>query len=175
MRRARRVLRCTAAPTALANSRLAACFSHVQRRDRMDARSMDYLIGLILAPAVCVAARLAGFDRERGFYPVVLIVIASYYVLFAVMGGDSMIILLESAVGAAFLAAALAGFKTRLWILVPALAAHGVFDFFHPLLLQNARVPVWWPPFCLAFDLGAALFLGVLLLRGTGPGSFSAR
>ncbi len=137
---------------------------------------MAYLIGLILALAVCVAARFAGFDRERGFYPVVLIVIASYYVLFAVMGGDSRIVLLESAVGAAFLAAALAGFKTRLWILVPALAAHGAFDFSHPVLLQNAGVPAWWPPFCLAFDLGAALFLGVLLWRSDGaPPPASAR
>ena len=126
---------------------------------------MAYVIGFVLAVAVCLAARLARFDRERGFYPVVLIVIASYYVLFAVMGGDSRVVLLESAVGAAFLAAALAAFKTRLWILVPALAAHGIFDFFHSPFLQNASVPAWWPPFCLAFDLSAALFLAALLLR----------
>ena len=130
---------------------------------------MAYLIGLSLALGVCVAARLAGFDRERGFYPVVLIVIASYYVLFAVIGGGSRAVVLESAAAAAFLAAALAGFRSSLWIVVVALAGHGIFDFFHPLVLQNAGVPAWWPPFCLAFDLAAALFLGVLLLRGAGP------
>jgi hypothetical protein len=32
---------------------------------------------------------LAGFDRERVFYPVLRTVIATYYVLFAVMGGSA--------------------------------------------------------------------------------------
>ena len=47
---------------------------------------MEYLIGLMLAVAVAGFATAIGLDRERGFYPPVLIVIASYYVLFAVMG-----------------------------------------------------------------------------------------
>ena len=47
---------------------------------------MEYAVGLVLALLVSSFARLVGFDRDRSFYPVVLIVIASYYVLFAVMG-----------------------------------------------------------------------------------------
>jgi hypothetical protein len=46
---------------------------------------MDYVIGVALAFVVSAFAALAGFDRERVFYPTLLIVIASYYVLFAVM------------------------------------------------------------------------------------------
>ena len=46
---------------------------------------MEYLIGLILALAVAGFAAVLGFDRERVFYPTLLIVIASYYALFAVM------------------------------------------------------------------------------------------
>ena len=40
---------------------------------------MEYLIGLILSLAVAGSAAVIGFDRERAFYPTVLIVIASYY------------------------------------------------------------------------------------------------
>jgi hypothetical protein len=49
---------------------------------------MQYLVGLILCVAVAVFATATGLDRERGFYPPLLIVIASYYVLFAVMGAS---------------------------------------------------------------------------------------
>ena len=49
---------------------------------------MEYLIGLLLCVAVAGFATAIGLDRERGFYPPVLIVIASYYVLFAVMGAS---------------------------------------------------------------------------------------
>jgi len=46
---------------------------------------MEYLIGLILSFLVAGFAIIVGFDRDRSFYPTVLIIIASYYVLFAVM------------------------------------------------------------------------------------------
>jgi hypothetical protein len=49
---------------------------------------MEYLIGLLLAIGVVVFSALIGLDRERSFYATVLMVIASYYALFAVMGGS---------------------------------------------------------------------------------------
>ena len=49
---------------------------------------MPAFIGIALALAVCVFARAVAFDRDRAFYPAVLIVTASYYVLFAVLGGS---------------------------------------------------------------------------------------
>ena len=48
---------------------------------------MPTLIGLGLAVLVAIMARITGLDRDRAFYPVALIVIASYYILFAVIGG----------------------------------------------------------------------------------------
>jgi hypothetical protein len=126
---------------------------------------MEYLIGLGLAVAVCVFARVSGFDRERVFYPTVVLVVAHYYVLFAVMGSSTPVIALESVVAAAFLGLATIGFKKNLWLTVAALAGHGVFDFFHHLLIRNPGVPVWWPGFCLSFDVLAAGFLAVLLMR----------
>ena len=47
---------------------------------------MEYLIGIGLAVVVCALAMLAGFDRDRVFYPTLVIVVATYYILFAAMG-----------------------------------------------------------------------------------------
>ena len=129
---------------------------------------MEYLIGVGLAVAVCVFAMVAGFDRERVFYSTMVVVVAHYYILFAVMGSSTPALALESLAAAAFLVPAVIGFKKNLWLTVAALAGHGVFDFFHHLLIQNPGVPVWWPGFCLSFDVLAGGFLAVLLRRRSG-------
>ena len=126
---------------------------------------MAYHTGIILAAVLCGAAWLVRFDRERVFYPTMLIVVASYYVLFAALGGDNASLLLESVLATAFLGLAVAGFWTSLWLVVLALAGHGIVDLLHPLFLPNDGVPAGWPAFCFTFDLVAALFLGVLLIK----------
>jgi hypothetical protein len=64
---------------------------------------MEYLIGLILSLAVAGLATVVDFDRERAFYPTVMIVIASYYVLFAVMGASKHTLTIEIVVASGFL------------------------------------------------------------------------
>jgi hypothetical protein len=117
------------------------------------------LVGALLAVAVGLFATVVGLDRDRSFYPTVTIVIASIYVLFAAMAASTNALVLESAVGAVFLVAAVSGFRSSLWVVVLALAAHGVFDFVHRLVISNPGVPAWWPPFCLAYDVTAAAYL----------------
>ena len=39
---------------------------------------MAYVVGIVLSLSVAVFARRVGFDRDRAFYPTVLIVIASH-------------------------------------------------------------------------------------------------
>jgi protein-S-isoprenylcysteine O-methyltransferase Ste14 len=107
-----------------------------------------------------------GLDRDRAFYPVVTMVIASYYALFAVMGASTPALVLESLAGAAFLILAAAGFRRSLWVVVVALVAHGVFDYVHAELISNPGVPHWWPDFCLTYDLTAAAYLACLLKSG---------
>src|SRR3954462_2020454 len=85
-----------------------------------------YAAGIVLSIGVALFARWVGFDRDRAFYPTVLIVIASYYVLFAAMIGSRETLVLESALMTVFVVAAVAGFKKSPWIIVGALAAHGV-------------------------------------------------
>jgi len=126
---------------------------------------MEYLIGLVLALAVLGGATAVGFDRERVFYPAVTITVAGYYVLFAAMSGSVQTVFLESVVMTVFAIAAVVGFKSSAWIVVAALAGHGVFDAFHGYVLENSGVPVWWPAFCGAYDLGAAAILAWLIQR----------
>jgi len=124
---------------------------------------MEYAIGIILALAVSGFATAAGFDRDRAFYPVLAIVVASYYGLFAIMGGSTAALLTESVVIGAFLFMAILGFKLNLWFAVAALAGHGVFDFVHAHLISNPGVPAWWPGFCLTYDVAAAAYLAWIL------------
>ena len=126
---------------------------------------MEFLIGAVVALSVGLSATFSGLDRDRAFYPTVMIVIATYYALFAVMGGSPQALGLESMVIVAFLVASIAGFRRTLWLVVAALAAHGVFDFFHGQLIPNPGVPAWWPQFCLAYDVVAAAYLATLLSR----------
>jgi len=128
---------------------------------------MAYLVGVVLAASIGLAAAVVGLDRDRAFYPTVAIVIASYYALFAVMGGSMAALAVECGAAALFVGAALAGFKSTPWLVVAALVAHGVFDFFHGQLISNPGVPAWWPPFCLAYDVTAATGLAWILTHAS--------
>ena len=129
---------------------------------------MEYLVGVGLAAVVCVFAMVVGFDRERVFYPTMLVVVGTYYILFAVMGSSTRALGWESVGAVVFIALAAAGFKGSLWVVAAGLVGHGVFDFFHHFLIQNPGVPVWWPGFCMAFDVLAGGFFAVLLMRRSG-------
>jgi hypothetical protein len=126
---------------------------------------MPLLIGIALALAVGAYARWIGFDRDRAFYPTVLIVIAFYYVLFSVMGAGPRTTLVEISITTIFLVAASLGFRRNLWLVVTALAAHGILDAFHGSVISNPGVPPWWPAFCMTYDLTAAAFLALTLVR----------
>jgi hypothetical protein len=126
---------------------------------------MPYVVGIVLSLGVALFARAVGFDRDRAFYPTVLIVIASYYVLFAAMSDSLQTVVLESVVMTVFVIAAVVGFKSSAWIVVAGLAGHGVLDALHGNVVENSGVPVWWPAFCLAYDLGAAGGLASLITR----------
>jgi hypothetical protein len=93
-------------------------------------------------------------------------VIASYYVLFAVTGGSSRALLFEIVVASGFLVFAVLGFKRSLWFAAAAIVGHGVFDFIHHWVIENPGAPYWWPGFCLTFDLILGAWLAVRLIRG---------
>ena len=124
---------------------------------------MALFVGVVLAIAVGLFGTAVGLDRERGFYPTVTIVVASYYALFAILGASSRTLVLECVAGTVFVIAAVAGFRSSLWIVVLALAGHGVFDLVHGRIIPDPGVPAWWPAWCLAYDVTAAAYLAWLL------------
>lgn len=124
---------------------------------------MGILIGIILAIVVSIFATTVGFDRERSFYPITLIIIGVLYGFFAILADSTRALLIESIPGAIFVATAVAGYKKKLWWVVAGLIGHGIFDLAHPHLISNPGVPLWWPGFCLAYDVTAGLYLAFLL------------
>ena len=125
---------------------------------------MPIVIGIVLSLVVAVFARRVGFDRDRAFYPTVLIVVASYDVLFATINASPSTLLIELIVMAGFAIAAVIGFRSTPWILVAGLAGHGIFDAVHGMIVTNPGMPPWWPAFCAAYDIGAAVWLAWYLV-----------
>ena len=129
---------------------------------------MPFVIGIVLAVVVLLFARYVGFDRDRAFYPTVMMVIAFLYVLFAAIGGSAAVPI-EASIGFVFAALAAFGFKKSLWFVVAALVGHGLFDLVHPHAIENGGVPVWWPGFCSAYDVTAGVWLSLRLTRLRSP------
>ena len=127
---------------------------------------MALLIGMLLALAIGIFGTITRLDRDRAFYPTVMIVIALLYSLFAVIGESERALVIEALVGLGFIAVTVAGFRISLWLVVAALAAHGVFDFFRGEAIHNPGVPIWWPSFCLSYDVVAAAYLAWLIKSG---------
>ena len=127
---------------------------------------MTIAIGATVAHAVGLLGRLTGMDRDRAAYPIILMVIASYYVLFALMSESSEAAIAEAAVATVCAAAAVLGYLFSLWIVAAALAAHGIFDLVHPHLLAESGAPAWWPGFCLGVDVVLAAILAALIMTG---------
>jgi hypothetical protein len=140
---------------------------------------MEYIVGLTLALVFCAAAAALGMDRERVFYPAVVMAVASYYVAFAVNDGSAAVMLSEASIAAVFIVGAVLGLKHNPWIAVVALGGHGVMDAFHHHLVHNSGVPRSWPGFCATFDVAAAVFVALLMLararREPGPQGLSLR
>lgn len=123
-----------------------------------------FAIGAALALATVVFAIVTGFDRDRAFYPTVLIPVATYYILFAALAPSGSPWLIESIIAAVFVATAAIGFRSSLWIVAAGLVAHGMMDLVHARLVDNPGVPLWWPAFCMAYDVTLGAAMAILLL-----------
>jgi len=74
---------------------------------------MEYLIGFVLCFAVAGLAAITGLERDRALYTTVLIINASNYVLFAVIGALELWFLLPVAGAATDPRANVANWNTR--------------------------------------------------------------
>lgn len=92
------------------------------------------------------------FDEERSYYPTILMVIALYYVLFAVMESQIEVIVAEIAVASLFITGALYGAVRSLRLVAVLLILHGIYDVIHPHFMSYDSVPAWWPMYCFYVD-----------------------
>ncbi len=134
---------------------------------------MEYAIGPILGAVIALSTTALGFSRDRSFYPTVLIVVASYYGLFAVISGSMRTLAYEAIPMVAFMGLAVAGYKRSAWLVAGGLIGHAIFDSFHHHLVENTGMPVWWPGFCLSIDYTLGAFLAFYLFRARRPGNMS--
>lgn len=117
------------------------------------------LIGVLSAVAIALLARSTRFDQDRSFYPTVLVVIAAYYILFAVMGGSRQALVWELVIAVAFSTVAIMGALYLPLFVGAGIVAHGLFDFVHFTMIQDAGVPDWWPGFCGSLDVVLGLWV----------------
>ena len=115
--------------------------------------TVEYIIGSVLALCVAVFAAVVGFGRERSLGTAVLLIVASYYVLFALMADSRSALITELIFAGGFVLVAVLGSRKLHWIVPAAIVGHGVFDFFHHSFIENPGVPAWWPGFCMSFDV----------------------
>jgi len=121
---------------------------------------MEIIIGAAVGLMVAILGRTLKFDQDASFYPVILIVIAFYYVLFSVLSGETDVVVYELLIALAFTITAIIGSKISIYIVAVGLIFHGIFDVFHNFIFLNDGVPSWWPGFCAAADV----VLGMLVI-----------
>lgn len=128
--------------------------------------TLPVIIGAALAVILAIFARLTKFDRDRSYYAVVLIVIATYYVLFACIANEA--IVAELFVAAIFsILAILGGLRWQI-LLGIGIFLHGVFDLMHGYIINNPGVPIWWPAFCASIDIVLGLWVIFLVVTKRG-------
>lgn len=123
---------------------------------------MAFAVGVVLAVAIAALAKFTRFDEDRSFYCTVLVIIASYYVLYAVLGGSRRALLWELAIAVLFATAAILGALFKPMLIGIGIIAHGLFDLVHDRIIENAGVPIWWPTFCASIDVLLGLWVTAL-------------
>ena len=123
---------------------------------------MAFVIGVLLAVGIAALAKFTRFDEDRSFYSTVLVIIASYYVLFAVSGSSNRALVSELVVAVVFSTLAIYGALILPTLVGIGIIAHGLFDLVHDSVIQNAGVPNWWPTFCASIDVALGLWVVAL-------------
>lgn len=135
---------------------------------------MPIVVGVLLAIAIAALAKFTRFDEERSFYSTVLVIIASYYVLFAVLGGSSHALVWELVIAVVFSTVAIIGALFLPTLVGTGIIAHGLFDLVHDIIIENSGVLTWWPIFCGSLDVLLGLWV-ITLTRSRPNGLFRRR
>jgi hypothetical protein len=117
------------------------------------------VIGVLLAVGIAALAKFTRFDEDRSFYSTILVIVASYYVLFAVLDSSAHALVWELVIAVAFSTVAITGALFLPTLVGIGIIAHGLFDLVHDGLIANSGVPTWWPSFCASIDVVLGLWV----------------
>lgn len=116
------------------------------------------LLFIVSAPVHFVVTQ----DVSIAIAAVTMGMIGGAYIGFGAQAIDSKTLALELLVAVLFGMAALTGLLWH-WIAIPlGLVLHAIWDLQHHRPIVGARVPRWYIPFCVIYDLSAAFFLVML-------------
>lgn len=133
---------------------------------------MEYLAGISLAIAIAAFAKRFDLEKEKFFYPLILVAIALIYLVFGAFDGRAAVFTIEAIYACLFILAAMAAAWKWPLIAGVAILLHGLFDLAHHLLLENTGVPDWYPGFCAAVDIPLGAFIIFFHLKGKkSPGN----
>ena len=130
---------------------------------------IELISALSMVLFIMACGKWLHFDRDRSYYPTILMVIALAYLLLAVLDGRSDVILAEFLFASLFIVGAILGSLYSNQLVAILLIAHGLFDLIHPYLVANEAVPGWYALFCLVVDLLLGLWVLYLDSRGVLP------
>lgn len=119
---------------------------------------IPFLIGVGLTLGFVAISIFFGLHKERGAYPVTLIAIALFYVVFAFEHGSLFAIIFNITFASVFIGSAVWGYARGLYIVAFGLIGHGAFDIIYQRV-GNSPAPEWWGPLCLAADVILGGFL----------------
>lgn len=123
---------------------------------------ISVVVGVLLAVGIAALAKFTRFDEDRSFYSTVLVIIASYYVLFAVLSGSGHALAWELIIAVAFSTVAILGALFHPTLIGTGIMGHGLFDLVHDVIIENSGVPAWWPSFCASIDVLLGLWVIIL-------------
>lgn len=118
--------------------------------------------GLVFAAGTIVVHLFFGRDVSILVAAMLMAMIASVYVGFAIIDGRASTIAVEAVMAMAFGFAALGGVLVTPWFLVAALVGHAAWDTLHHRPGLLAATPRWYVPYCAVYDGVAALGLALL-------------
>lgn len=130
---------------------------------------MPLVVGVFLAVGIAALAKFTRFEEDRSFYSTVLVIIASYYVLFAVLSGSGHALAWELVIAVGFSAVAILGALLLPTLVGIGIMAHGLFDLVHDVIIENSGVPIWWPAFCASVDVLLGIWVIILTLNRSRP------
>lgn len=119
------------------------------------------MIGLIFIVPTIYLIRTKRWDSLA--WPLFLVTLPVYYMMFGVLVLDTSVIVNELLYGLPFIIAGLLVWRIRspgtLILVALAWFCHGFYDFYHDVFFVNPGVFSWYPAFCALVDVAVAGYL----------------